>query len=154
MLAKTLTKIAVAALVASFGLSTAASAGGCNGGGHGLRVYHSTPSNNYAAQLKAKKAAQARAVAAAKRKKQIEIAQARAAQKARAAAVARAEAKAEKAEEVAAEAKAEKVEEIAEAAPVADSATADEVAVAAVDQTCSKFIPETGTTVTVECAQQ
>jgi hypothetical protein len=39
---------------------------------------------------------------------------------------------------------------VAETTPVAEK----QVDVAAVEQTCTKFIAETGTTVTVECAKQ
>ena len=146
MIAKSFTALASAALVATFAFAGAVEAGcgGVHGGGY--RTSYSSPSPAYAAKLRAKRAAQARAVAAAKRRKQIEIAQARAAQKARAAHKADiAAAKAEDAKQV-----------VSVEQPVVEKtvATAKPVEIAGVTPTCSKFIAATGTTVEVECSAQ
>lgn len=144
---KSIAKIAASIVAVSLAFTANANAGGCHGGGSGGQIYRSTPSASYQNELRAKKAAEARAIAAAKRQKQIEIAQARAAaaKKARAVAVAEANA-AEKAQETKNEAVAEVVE--------TPETSNGEIAVAATGKTCSKFIPQTGTTVEVECVTQ
>lgn len=85
-------------------------------------------------QSRARKAAQSRAVAAAKQKKAVQ------------------QARAEKTEpaKVAASTPAEETKEVAEGTDSSGSA----LAVASVEQTCTKFVAETGTTVTVKCAKQ
>ncbi len=140
MLTNSIATFASAAIFAALSIATAANAGGCHGGGpRNFHAYQSTPSPAYAAQLRAKEAAQARAIAAAKRKKQTET-EARAAQKARAQAfAAKAAAKLEK-------------EELTSAEPVAKAA--EPAKVASVEETCSKFIAATGTTVEVDCAKE
>ena len=108
-----------------------AASAGC-GGGHGFRHFKSY--NNQAA-LQQSRARKARAVAAAKQKKAVQ--QARVEKKAAAS-------------------------KVAEAAPVAQETTTaaeskepeNELNVASVAETCTKFVAETGTTVTVECAKQ
>lgn len=119
---KLIATLASAALLSVVTITTAANAG-C-GGGHGFHAQKSYASPSRAAQLKVKKAAQARALAAAKRKQQSKIA------------------------------KVETAPVVADSqAPTAELAKAD-VTVAAVEDTCTKFIAATGTTVAVECSKE
>ncbi|MBA4132103.1 MAG: hypothetical protein C0519_11835 [Hyphomicrobium sp.] len=141
---KSLAATATAALLATIFLSAAAHAGcgGRHGGGYSARTTYSTPSPAYASKLRARKAAEARAVAAAKRQKTIEIAKARAATKARTVAAAKK-----------ADAKAEQVAAVSETATPETKAPATKtVEVAATPSTCRKFVPATGTTVEVPCS--
>jgi hypothetical protein len=109
-----------------------AASAGCGGGHGGFRHFKSY--NNQAA-LQQSRARKARAIAAAKQKKAVQ--QARVEKKAAAS-------------------------KVAEAAPVAEETTTaaadkvpeNELNVASVAETCTKFVAETGTTVTVECAKQ
>jgi hypothetical protein len=135
MMLKSFVATVSAAILASL-FPTAAAHAGCGGGhgGYSARASYSTPSPTYAAKLRAKRAAEAGAIAAAKRQKSIEIAKARAAAKAI---------------ELAdtskpAPAKAETAEiETKDAAPMK---------VAATPSTCRKFIPAIGTTAEVPCS--
>jgi hypothetical protein len=140
MLYKTIAIALSALFIAVFQIS-AASAGGC--GKRGFHAFQANLAHQQALkQSRARKAAQARAVAAAKQKKAAQIA--RAEKKAEAAKVAAAEPAPVK----------EETKTVAESTPVAEKGAETEVNVAAAEQTCTKFIAETGTTVTVECAQQ
>lgn len=135
MMLKSFVATVTAAILASLPLTAAAHAG-CGGGhgGYSARTSYSTASPAYAAKLRAKRAAETRAIAAAKRQKSIEIAKARAA------------------------AKAIKLADASEAAPAkAETATiemkdADTVEVAATPSACRRFIPATGTTAEVPCS--
>ena len=161
MITKTIAVAVSTLLVAAGTLAEAANAGGCHGGGHrgfGLRTYQSGPSPAYMAQLRARKAAEARAAAVAQRKREIAIAQAAAARRARAAEIAsaakvRAEAVASAAKTVT-EPAAKAEEAKAEPATAETSETKAEVNVATVKESCSKFIAATGTTVEVECTKE
>jgi hypothetical protein len=131
--------IALSALFIAVFQISAASAGGCGHGHRGFHAFQASLAHQQALkQSRARKAAQARSLAAAKQKK--------------AAQIARAEKKAEAAKVAAAEPApvTEETKTVAETTPVAEK----QVNVAAVEQTCTKFIAETGTTVTVECAKQ
>ncbi len=142
MITKSFAAFAAAALLASISFTAGAQAG-C-GGNHGYRAANASYSPAYAAQVRAKKAAEARAIAAAKRKRQIEIAQAQAAKKARAVAAAKAKSQAVAVASKPATVKStEKVEQVVTVA-----------AVEVVENTCSKFIAATGTTVEVECSAE
>lgn len=105
-----------------------AASAGC-GGGHGFRAHQASFAHRQA--VKQSKARKAQAIAAARQKKA--------------------------AQQAAAKAQSSKV---AKAAPAADETAAAEqpddgkLDVAAVEETCTKFIAETGTTVTIECARQ
>ncbi len=143
---KTLIKIATVVAVAVISFAGVANAG-CKRGGHG---FHNAHSVSYSQKLRAKKAAKARKLAAAKRKKKLQLAKARKAAKARAAAKAKAEAIAKAEAEKAAAEKVETADVAGEPAEAAE-ATVDEQKVAAVAETCSKFIAATGTTIEVEC---
>lgn len=128
MLFKAIGIILSALFIITFQVNAASA--GCGGGHGGFRHFKSY--NNVA--LQQSRARKARAVAAAKQKKAIQ--QARIEKKAAA--------------------------KIAKAAPIeeeatktaADTKTESELNVAAVEETCTKFIAETGTTVTIECAKQ
>jgi hypothetical protein len=138
---KSIATAATAALLATFSLAASAEAGcgGSHGGGYKARSAYSTPSPAYAAKLRAKKAAEARAVAAAKRQKSIEIAKTRAAAKARTLAAAKSVPKKET------------VAAVIETATPEPTETAP-VEVAVTPTTCRKFIAATGTTVEVPCS--
>lgn len=104
-----------------------AASAGC-GGGHGLRAHQASFAHRQA--VKQSKARKAQAIAAARQKKA--------------------------AQQTAAKGQSPKV---AKAAPAADETASTEqpdgkLDVAAVEETCTKFIAETGTTVTIECAKQ
>jgi hypothetical protein len=119
-------------LIAAFQIQAASA--GCGGGHGGFRTYQShAPSRHAAQQSRARK----QAVAAAKQKK--------------AAQVARAEKAAEKKADEPKTASATFTEKKTEAA---STEVSDENVTVAAVQGCSKFIPATGTTVTVECAKQ
>jgi hypothetical protein len=145
MLYKAVAIILSTLLLAAVQMSTA-NAGGCHRGG-GFHAYQASLQHSYALkQQRAREAAQAkaqsRAIAAAKQKKALAVAQARA----------------EKAEQ----AKAEKVAAVetnttndATSTTVATKDGAEnELAVASVEQTCTRFVAEIGTTVPVDCAKQ
>lgn len=129
MLFKAIGIILSALFIITFQINAASA--GCGGGHGGFR--HFKPYNNVA--LQQSRARKARAVAAAKQKKAIQ--QARLEKKATAAKIA----------------KAAPIEE-KETKTTADTKTETELSVAAVEETCTKFIAETGTTVTIECAKQ
>ena len=135
MMLKSFVETVTAAILASL-LLTAAAHAGCGGGhgGYSARTSYSTASPAYAAKLRAKRAAEARAIAAAKRQKSIEVAKARAA--------AKASNLADNSEPAAANAETAKIE-IKDAAPVE---------VAATPSACRRFIPATGTTAEVPCS--
>jgi hypothetical protein len=138
MLCKSISAMASAALVATISLSSGAYAHGCGHGfGHGFGsfVRYSMASSSYEAQLRARKAAEIRAIAAAKHRKQIEMQQAIAARKAQSA-------------EVAAN-----TEHKAETTTTTAKTDKKVVTVAAADTTCKRFVPEVGATVTVDCAR-
>lgn len=128
MLFKAIGIVLSALFIITFQINAASA--GCGGGHGGFR--HFKPYNNVA--LQQSRARKARAVAAAKRKKAIQ--QARIEKKATA--------KVAKAAPI--EAEATKTTAVAK--------TESELNVAAVAETCTKFIAETGTTVTIECAKQ
>jgi hypothetical protein len=131
-----LTTAAAAALLTSLAFVGAAEAGGCGHGGYGgHRVAYSSPSPAYMAQVRARRAAEARAIAAAKRRKSIEIANAREAAKERAVAAAKTEA----------------VPKATVTASAETAANTKPIEVAASPSTCRKFIPATGTTAEVAC---
>ena len=129
MLFKAIGIILSALFIITFQINAASA--GCGGGHGGFRHFKSY--NN--AALQQSRARKARAVAAAKQKKAIQ--QARLEKKATAAKIA----------------KAAPIEE-KETKTAADTKTETELNVAAVEETCTKFIAETGTTVTIECAKQ
>lgn len=129
MLYKAIGIILSALFIAAFQINAASA--GCGGGHGGIRHFKSY--NNQA--LQQSRTRKARAVAAAKKKKAVQ------------------EAKVEK------KAAAPKVAETAPVAEETTTAAADkepenELNVAAAEETCTKFIAETGTTVTIECAKQ
>jgi ATPase subunit of ABC transporter with duplicated ATPase domains len=146
MLYKAVAIILSTLLIAAVQISTA-NAGGCHRGGGGFHAYQASLQHSYAlkqqrARQAAQAKAQARAVAAAKQRKSLAVQQARA--------------------EKAAEAKAEKVaavdtalvkDEPAEVATGKDGPE-NELAVASVEQTCTRFIAEIGKTVPVDCTKQ
>jgi hypothetical protein len=115
---------------------SAASAGcGGHGGFHGIQ---SKAHNQQALQQsRARKAAQARAVAAAKQKKAIQQARAEKAEAAKVAVVEPAPA-------------AEETNTVAES----PESTDDKITVASAEQTCTRFNAQIGTTVTTDCAKQ
>lgn len=138
MLYKAIGIILTALFIASFQISAASA--GCGGHG-GFHAYQSkAPSRVALQQSRARKAA---------------LAEARAKQK-KAAQIARAEKKAEAAKVAAAEStpKTEETTTVAETTPATEEAKDGTLNVASAAQTCTKFVAETGTTVTIECAKQ
>ncbi|WP_295555299.1 hypothetical protein [uncultured Hyphomicrobium sp.] len=135
MLYKAIGIILTALFIASFQISAASA--GCGGHG-GFHAYQSkAPSRVALQQSRARKAA---------------LAEARAKQK-KAAQIARAEKKAEAAKVAAAEST-PKTEETTTVAEEAKDSAGSPLNVASAAQTCTKFVAETGTTVTIECAKQ
>jgi biotin carboxyl carrier protein len=131
MLYKAIGIILSALFIAAFQINAASA--GCGGGHGGFRTFQSKAYNKQA--LQQSRARKARAVAAAKQKKAVQ------------------QARVEKNE----------TPKVAEAAPApvkAETTAADKEpesernVVASVEQTCTKFFAETGTTVTVECAKE
>jgi hypothetical protein len=136
MLYKAIAIVLSTILLAAVQMSTA-NAGGCHRGG--FRAHQASLHQSYVLkQRRAREAAEARAIAAARQKQALALKQARA----------------EKA--------AQKKIAAAEAAPAkSETATAagkgdpeNELTVAAVPETCTRFFAETGTTVSVDCAKQ
>jgi hypothetical protein len=141
---RSITVAATAAILATVSLALSAEAGGCGGGygkSYSSRTSYSTPSHAYAAKLRARRAAEARAVAAAKHRKAVELAEARDAAKAR---------KLVAAVEVKSEVQKDQAPVSAVEPTTAKDATP--VAIAATPATCRKFIPATGTTAEVPCS--
>lgn len=128
-IALTLSTLFIAAIQIS------AASAGCGGGHGGFRAHQSKILHKQA--LQQSKARKARALAAAKQKKAVQ--QARAAEKAEAAKVAAVEPTPVKDESTT----------VAEA----QDTTETPVTVASVEQTCTRFFAETGSTVTVDCAK-
>jgi len=133
--------IALSALFIVTVQMSAASAGGC--GHRGFHAFQASLAHQQAVkQSRARKAAQ---VAAAKQKKAAQVA---AAKQRKAQQVARAE-KAEASKVATAE-----PAPVKEETKIAAESTEAKVDVASVEQTCTRFFAETGTTVTVECSKQ
>lgn len=145
MLYKAVAIILSTILLAAVQMSTA-NAGGCHRGG-GFHAYQTSLNQTYylkqqRARQAAQAKAQARALAAAKQRKAAAVQQARA--------------------EKAADAKVEKLAAV-ETSPAKDEPSKtvagnegpeNELAVASVEQTCTRFVAEIGTTVPVACAKQ
>lgn len=133
MLYKAIALILSTLFIAAVQISSASA--GCGGGHGGFRAYQSKIHTRQA--LKQSQARKARAVAAAKQKKAVQQARAEKAAPAKVAAT----------EPTPAENKTTTVAD-------SDAKSESTLAVASVEQTCTKFFAETGTTVTVECAKQ
>lgn len=129
MLYKAIAIILSTLLLATVQMSTASA--GCGGGHGGFRVYQ--PKVYHRPAVKQSRARPAHSVAAAKPKKAVQ------------------QARAEQAEPAAGEAALAK-EETKQVA--SKDEPENKLAVAAVDQTCTKFIAATGTVAKVECAKQ
>jgi len=133
MLYKAIAIVLSTLLLATVQISTASA--GC-GGGHG--AFHAYPSKSYNKQaLRQSRPSKPRAVAAAKQKKVVQQAKAETTEPAKIAAAEPGPAKDE-----------------TKTAAAGKDGPENELSVASVDRTCTKFIAETGTTVQVECAKQ
>jgi hypothetical protein len=125
MLYKAIAIVLSTLLLATVQISTASA--GC-GGGHG--GFHAYPSKSYNKQaLRQSRPSKPRAVAAAKQKKTVQ------------------QAKVEKTEPAPAK-------DDTKSVAAGKDGPENELSVASAEQTCTKFIAETGTTVQVECAKQ